>query len=165
MPLYQWKKPLTWEDERKKNLVIFFGVRNFLLDMFVPSRVMSIKRKVTMPNINRKCTEPHNPQPRQKHGISSHTSWNIWVFPKIGVSQNGWFIMENPIKMDDLGVPLFLETPISWSWPNMGVSHRGVCCFTFLRINFLKTQNAGLDWKASGLKTLWNLHLGFSLSL
>ena len=36
----------------------------------------------------------------------------IWVFPKIGVPQNTWFRMENPIKMDDLGVPLFSETSI-----------------------------------------------------
>ena len=37
-----------------------------------------------------------------------------WVFtqPEIGVPQNGWFIMENHLKMDDLGVPLFSETPI-----------------------------------------------------
>ncbi len=39
---------------------------------------------------------------------------DIWMFPKIGVPQNGWFNMANPIKMDDLGVPLFLETPIYW---------------------------------------------------
>ena len=35
------------------------------------------------------------------------------VFPKIGVPQNGWFTMKNHIKMDDLGVPLFLETSSS----------------------------------------------------
>ena len=45
--------------------------------------------------------------------IQLHTY--IWEFPKIGVPQNRWFIMENSIKMDDLGVPLFPETPISVS--------------------------------------------------
>ena len=34
-----------------------------------------------------------------------------WI-QEIGLPQNGWFIMENPIKMDDLGVPLFLEISI-----------------------------------------------------
>ena len=37
----------------------------------------------------------------------------MWWFPKIGVPPNGWFIMEHPIKMDDLEVPLFQETSIS----------------------------------------------------
>ena len=31
----------------------------------------------------------------------------MWVFPKIRVPQNGWFIVENRIKIHDLGVPLF----------------------------------------------------------
>ena len=51
---------------------------------------------------------------RKGVATGSPTNQEIYmgVNPKIGVPQNGWFIMENLIKMDDLGIPLFLETPI-----------------------------------------------------
>ena len=36
-------------------------------------------------------------------------------FPSMEVRNNGWFERENRIKMDDLGVPPFIETPM-WKY-------------------------------------------------
>jgi len=49
------------------------------------------------------------------------------VFPKIGVTQNGWVIMEDPIEMDDLGVPLFSET--SYKIASLKEGFLSSCCF------------------------------------
>ena len=39
----------------------------------------------------------HHPETLLKTIAASTFLFTIWVFPKIGVPQNGWFRMENPI--------------------------------------------------------------------
>ena len=72
------------------------------------------RTKTMRPNRRRgtsMCPPPPDPSNPWKK-LKSLFNPQIWVFPKIRVPQNGWFIMENPIKLDDLGVPLFSETSI-----------------------------------------------------
>ena len=94
----------------------------------------------------------------------------IWVFPIIVVPPK-WMvkIMENPIKMDDLGVPLFLETPISiyfcfclyiFSWliyrQNSTVTER---MLIFPRTGDPFSFAAPVSWRAESDKWSWGIYL------
>ena len=72
---------------------------------------MLVYRRVLSPRTMEVEKESLSPPRGFTHSFCLKESWvHMWVFPKIEVPQNGWFIIENPIKMGDLGVPLFLET-------------------------------------------------------
>ena len=55
----------------------------------------------------------HCPQSRQAKKWAKSVDFHLGVSKNRGTPKWMVKIMENPTKMDDLGIPLFLETPIS----------------------------------------------------
>ena len=77
--------------------------------------------------------------------VESTSGINMWVLPKIGVPQTGWIIMENPIKMDDLGVPLFSETSMSVLAGFVMQMPSSVFCYVWL--SFVKLNSHQFLWE------------------
>ena len=72
------------------------------------------KIRTVEPTKNTKCNSEKPCTVDLKHTNTPWTNFDIWVFPKIGVPQNGCFFWKTLLKFkwDDLGVLFFLETSI-----------------------------------------------------
>ena len=100
--------------------------------------------------------------------MAKHTEQkHMWRFPKMSVHPNGWFIMENPMKMDDLGVhpcqptrKFHHQTPQSFSCGSWSADRTCFChAFLITGSNLSRLTRGsspgkakivtwiGLDWK------------------
>ena len=120
------KWPIKWA-----NHGLQMGVTNYLLRGVIPSNKWSLQwpRKKHKERGQTWCLIQWPGRPmrvvgfRQVCVIILWSLKDVWVFPKIRVPQNGWFIMENPIKMGWFG-----GTTIFWKHPYRGVSQLDSKC-------------------------------------
>ena len=88
-----------------------------------------------------------------------HSSWSwnkqilqrcncsIWGFPKIGIPQNGWFVMENPIKWMTWGYPYFWKHPCCSAgfWGGISCANQWPCWMA--RNNWSTTDFGGSEFQ------------------
>ena len=119
-------------------------------------RILVEKNGVRSQNIKKNLCIQRYPQKTWTSKEIGHGFCNIWGVPKIGVPQNGWFIMENLIKLDHWMIwgenPLFSETSIfccpkkiSWPKPSLPSPKPNVAFRRPISRVTLRTVNASLD--------------------
>ena len=118
----------TWNLRRKKYATLFQGP--------LRQRWVSDKQNIHAPRLCfffGRCCRVFT----SRELCISKRLWGLiltWMFPKIVVPQNGWFIMENPIKMMIWGYHYFRKHPhfgpsaLRSSWSKLSWSRCCACC-------------------------------------
>jgi hypothetical protein len=101
---------------------------------------------------SRKITSIYNQFINHRFGYCQfylYVGFNKWWYPK-----NSWFIMENPIKIDDLEVSLFQETS-TCGW--VGKESQSAVCWG-MDINKLRVHSQGARVPSATARYHWKIH-------
>ena len=102
------------------------------------SCVQTQQKKIrTVERTKKNPCNSEKPRVDLKHTNTPWTNFDIWVFPKIGVPQNGCFFWKTLLKWDDLGLQLIFRISISVDFSvNLPLICQGAFLVSKLLCNF-----------------------------